>query len=162
VGPTLNVKTPNIATVCTGTNVKATFTAGTGGVGCGDSYQYSTDNGTTWNAYTGGTDISTTGSTGVIIQGKRNNCDAYTGCTGTSFVTLASWAVVAQPVGPTLLLKTPNVASLCPGNFGKSNIHCRHWWSWFVVIHISTALIMERHGMHIQEVQISVQQDQPE
>jgi hypothetical protein len=120
VGPTLNVKTPNIATVCTGTNVKATFTAGTGGVGCGDSYQYSTDNGTTWNAYTGGTDISTTGSTGVIIQGKRNNCDAYTGCTGTSFVTLASWAVVAQPVGPTLLLKTPNVASLCPGTSVKA------------------------------------------
>jgi hypothetical protein len=37
------------------------------------------------------------------------------GCNGTSYVTLASWNVVAQPVGPTLLLKTPNLATICTG-----------------------------------------------
>ena len=30
VGPTLNTKTPNLATVCAGQNVRATFNAGTG------------------------------------------------------------------------------------------------------------------------------------
>ena len=38
-GPTLNVKTPNIATVCDGTLVNATFNAGTGGVGCADDFR---------------------------------------------------------------------------------------------------------------------------
>lgn len=115
VGPTLLAKSPNLATVCDGQDVSATFTAGTGGFGCADSYQYSTDNGGTWNPYTPGDLISTTGSTGVIIQGKRDNCTSGAGCTGTSYVTLASWAVVAQPVGPTLLAKSPDLTMVCEG-----------------------------------------------
>jgi hypothetical protein len=47
---------------------------------------------------------------------------------GTSYVTLASWNVVAQPVGPTLLLKTPNLATICTGHSSECNIQCRQWW----------------------------------
>ena len=43
VGPTLNTKTPNLAAVCTGQLVNATFNPGSGGVGCTDSYQYRFD-----------------------------------------------------------------------------------------------------------------------
>jgi len=43
VSPTLNVKTPNVAAVCFGTGVSATFTAGSGGVGCSDDYTVSID-----------------------------------------------------------------------------------------------------------------------
>ncbi|MBN2213010.1 MAG: hypothetical protein JW723_02095, partial [Bacteroidales bacterium] len=42
VGPTLSAKTPDLATVCEGTGVSATFNAGTGGVGCSDEFEYRT------------------------------------------------------------------------------------------------------------------------
>ena len=45
VGPTLNTKAPNLLTVCDGQTVSATFTAGSGGVGCSDAYQYRFDSG---------------------------------------------------------------------------------------------------------------------
>jgi len=114
-GPTLNTKTPDLTTVCDGQTVSATFNGGAGGFGCTDSYQYSTNNGSTWNSYTPGNSISTTGSTGVIVQGKRDGCTAGAGCSGTSFATLASWSVVAQPSGPTLNTKTPDLATVCDG-----------------------------------------------
>lgn len=98
VGPTLNAKTPNTATVCEGTNVSATINAGTGGVGCSDTYEYSTNNGSSWLPYTPGNNISTTGATVVLIQAKRDGCTSGTGCTGTSFVQLASWTVQTAPV----------------------------------------------------------------
>ncbi|MBP8959632.1 MAG: hypothetical protein KBG40_04320, partial [Bacteroidales bacterium] len=43
VGPTLASKTPNLAAVCAGQNVSATFNSGTGGVGCSDAFQYRYD-----------------------------------------------------------------------------------------------------------------------
>jgi autotransporter-associated beta strand protein len=90
--PTLLAKTPNTASVCDGTNVNATITAGTGGVGCSDSYQYRLDGGA-WLAYTSGNNIVTTGHTIVDIQGQRAGCNAGSGCTGTPWITLASWTV---------------------------------------------------------------------
>ena len=114
VGPTLNAKTPNLATVCDGQTVSATFTAGTGGVACSDVYEYRFDSGT-WNSYTPGTNINTSGHTLVEIQGQRAGCTAGAGCTGTAWVTLASWTVSPLPVGPTLNVKTPNLATICEG-----------------------------------------------
>ena len=131
VGPTLNVKTPNLATVCNGTLVSATFTAGSGGVGCADAYQYRFDGAGGWSAYTPGNTLNTTGHTSVDIQGQRTGCTAGAGCTGTAWVTLASWTVNAQPVGPTLNVKTPNLATVCAGtlvsatfNAGSGGVGC--------------------------------------
>ena len=84
------------------------------GLGCSDAYQYRFDSGT-WNSYTPGTNLNTTGHVLVEIQGQRTGCTAGAGCTGTAWVTLASWTVNPQPVGPTLNAKTPNLATVCDG-----------------------------------------------
>jgi hypothetical protein len=132
VNPTLNVKAPNLASVCVGQNVSATFNAGSGGLGCSDDFEYSTNGGTSWTAYTPGAAISTASLAGqtVMIHGRHNNCTANTGCTAT-YDLLASWTVVAQPVNPTLNVKSPNVAAVCPGqdvsatfNAGSGGLGC--------------------------------------
>ncbi len=130
-GPTLNLKTPNLAAVCDGQTVSATFNAGSGGVGCTDAYQYRFDGAGGWNSYTPGNNLNTTGHTLVEIQGQRSGCDAGTGCSGTAWVTLASWTVNPQPTGPTLNLKTPNLAAVCDGqtvsatfNAGSGGVGC--------------------------------------
>jgi len=105
VGPVLNVKSPNVASVCDGTNVSATFTAGTGGVGCSDVFEYRFDGGS-WTAYTSGTNLNTTAHTSVEIQGQRAGCTADAGCSGTSWVTLASWTV-----NPNVVVSVTNAAS---------------------------------------------------
>ena len=92
IGPTLNAKTPNLASVCIGTDVSATFNSGSGGVGCSDAFEYRFDGGA-WSAYSPGANLNTTGHTSVEIQGQRNGCTAGAGCTGTAWVTLASWIV---------------------------------------------------------------------
>jgi hypothetical protein len=92
IGPTLSVKTPNLPSVCNGTDVSATFIAGSGGVGCSDAFEYRIDGGA-WTTYTPGSNLSTTGHTSVEIQGQRNGCTLDAGCIGTSWVTLASWNV---------------------------------------------------------------------
>jgi len=103
-GPTLNVKTPNLASVCDGTNVSATFIAGSGGVGCSDAFQYRFDGVGLWVAYTPGNNLITTGHTSVDIQGQRSGCASGAGCTGTSWVTLASWTVNPNlPVSVTII-----------------------------------------------------------
>ena len=114
-GPTLNTKTPNLGAVCDGQAVSATFNAGSGGTGCSDSYQYRFDGAGGWTSYTPGNNINTTGHTQVEIQGQRSGCTAGAGCTGTSWVTLATWTVNPQPTGPTLNTKTPNLGAVCDG-----------------------------------------------
>jgi len=105
LGPTINAKAPNLASVCEGTNVSASFIAGSGGVGCSDVFEYRFDGGS-WTAYTSGTNLSTTGHTSVDIQGQRAGCTADAGCTGTPWVTLASWTV-----NPNLAVSVTNAAS---------------------------------------------------
>ena len=104
VNPTLNTKTPNTPTVADGTNVSATFNAGSGGSGgCTDDYRYTTDGGATFLPYTPGSNISTTGlaagSGFVFIQGRRAGCAS---CSN-SYVVLASWVVTPLPAGATTL-----------------------------------------------------------
>jgi len=149
--PTLDVATPaNGSSICTGANPTATFNAGTGGVGCNDSYQYSI-NGTDWFAYIPGVTLITAGAGGttVTIQGMRD-CSGN-GCDGPAetFTTLVSWAVTNAPADPTAT-KSPNVAAVCVGQIltlqdvtdngggaGTCNIEYRHstdngnnWTSW--------------------------------
>jgi hypothetical protein len=103
-----------LASICEGTGVSATFTAGSGGVGCSDDYLLIVDGGIPV-AYTEGSTVGATATTSIEIQGRRAGCTSGAGCTGTSYTTLASWSVVAQPTGPTLNAKTPNLASICEG-----------------------------------------------
>ena len=99
INPTLNTKTPNQTDVCAGTNLLATFNSGSGGVSCGDVYQFST-NGTTWSSYTPGNNISTSslsqGAT-VQIRGRRTNCAASVGCSANAWDVLATWSIVTPP-----------------------------------------------------------------
>jgi len=97
IGPTLDAKLPNLASVCVGTNVSGTFLAGSGGVGCTDAYEYRFDGGT-WTSYTPGANLSTTSHTLVEIRGQRSGCTANAGCDGTPWVTLASWTVTLAPL----------------------------------------------------------------
>ncbi len=113
VNPTLASATPATgSTVCQGSTVSATFTAGSGGNGS-DLYQYSLDNGTTWAAYTAGTNL-TAGTQTIIIQGKRN----ATVCTST-WTTLATWNVELTPVAASLT-KDPSTAAVCDGIFVRA------------------------------------------
>jgi hypothetical protein len=57
--------------------------------------------------------LNTTGHTQVQIQGRRANCTAGTGCTGTAYVILASWNV--DPV-PAPSVSGPN--DVCAGDAG--------------------------------------------
>jgi len=111
--PGLNSKTPAVAVVCEGTDVSATFTAGSGGVNCTDEFEYSYDGTGTWNSYSPGTNLSTTGHTLVEIRGRRSGCDAGTGCNASAWTTLASWTVVPQPTSPTLNAKNPDLPDVC-------------------------------------------------
>jgi len=91
-------KVPDVASVCTGTSVKATLsTAGSGGVSaCTDSYEYRTNGGTwsPWSTYTLDTEISTTGLSSVDIRAIRSD-NTGAGCSATN---MYSWVVNALPV----------------------------------------------------------------
>ena len=96
--PTINVISPNVSIVCPGEALSATFNVGTGGTDCNDSFQYSTNGGTTWSTYSPG-NLITAGISGttVLIQGKRD-CSGN-GCDGSAetFTTLVSWTVIYLP-----------------------------------------------------------------
>ncbi len=92
VGPTLQTMTP-ASPVCVGTDVSATFLAGSGGFGCSDAFQYRFDGVGVWTAYTPGANLASIGHTLVEIQGQRSGCTSGAGCSGTPWVTLASWTV---------------------------------------------------------------------
>ena len=111
VAPTMD-KSPNQAAVCAGTNVSATInTNGSGGVSaCSDSYEYSTDGGVTWNSYTPGTTISTTGLTGtdiVQVQAIRDDSEGR-GCAAYNFY---KWTVNPLPI-PTITGNDPVCVTL--------------------------------------------------
>jgi parallel beta-helix repeat protein len=91
-------KVPDVASVCTGTTVKATLsTDGSGGVtACSDNYEYRTDGGP-WSQYTLNTEISTTGLSSVDIQAIRSD-NTGAGCSATN---MYSWTTLALPV-PTI------------------------------------------------------------
>jgi hypothetical protein len=120
VGPTVAIQTPTNATICTGTTVSATFNAGSGGTGCSDDYIVIIDGGSP-AAYTPGSSVGGAATTSIVIKGRRASCASGSGCNGTSYVTLASWAVVPQPVAPTLNTKTPDVTTVCAGTLVKAS-----------------------------------------
>lgn len=120
VAPSLNIKTPNISSVCAGTLVNATINAGSGGVGCSDVIEYTINNGGSWNTYTSGQIINTTTATEVIIRAWRGNCDASSGCVNTSVVEIARWSVTAPVIAATL---TPAGGQVCSGTSVSASIN---------------------------------------
>ncbi len=119
IAPTVNVVIPASGTiVCVGQDVSATMNAGSGGTGCTDEYQYSTNGGSSYTPYTSGSAISTIGLVGqsILIQIRRN-CTGN-GCDGVAetFETVASWTVVADPTAPSLNIATPaSGTTVCVG-----------------------------------------------
>jgi len=87
---------PALSTICAGTKVWAMFNYGSGGVDCTDDYIVSIDGGTP-TAYDPFSEVGTSATSSIVIQGRRSGCTPGAGCTGTSYVTLASWNVNAQP-----------------------------------------------------------------
>jgi hypothetical protein len=75
---------------CYGKGVSATITAGTGGTGCTETYQWRQDAGT-WQTYTSGTTVGTTAVDSIEIKATRN-CTA--GCSNK--VVRSRWVVKPQ------------------------------------------------------------------
>ncbi|MBK9257004.1 MAG: HYR domain-containing protein [Saprospiraceae bacterium] len=133
VRPALDMATPGTGTVvCQGSTVSATFLAGTGGAGnCVDEFRYSIDNGSSWNAYIPGNDI-TVGSMTVLLQSRRV-CDGL-GCDGAgeTFQNVFSWPVSLNPTADI----SPDPAEVCAGidlqlngnPSGGSGIYSSHAW----------------------------------
>ncbi len=87
--------------VCAGIPVSTTFSGGSGGFpgGTTDIYEYSINSGASWNDYSPGENISTTGmsGTGVIRVRTRRISTGVNGCNYGSYVTV-SWSVNPVPV----------------------------------------------------------------
>ncbi len=94
------VPEPENLTVCAGSPVSATFTGGSGGFpgGSVDIYEYSTDSGSSWSAYSPGQNISTTGLSGpdiIRIRTRRIPINV-SGCNYGLYVMVA-WRVNPVP-----------------------------------------------------------------
>ena len=157
VGPTLNVKTPNLSAVCDQQSVSAIFSAGSGGVGCTDAYQYRFDGAGGWSGYTGGTPLNTAGHCFVEIAGRRSGCTAGAGCTGTTWVTLATWNVNPQPVGD-LNVKSQTFRQYVMGSQYQQFL-LQEVEEWGVLMDINTVLMVLEDGQVTQEEHLSIQQD---
>lgn len=109
--PTNAVKIPNTASVCEGSTltINGAASGGEAGVSCLIEYQYSVNNGVNWIS-TGTSIPSFTAVTGTnIIQARRAGCQS--GCGTTSWNTIASWTVTANPVA-----SISGTNAVCVGN----------------------------------------------
>jgi hypothetical protein len=111
---TINANYADGTTICIGTNVSATFTGGSGGIGTTDVYEYSTNSGTTWTNYLAGTNVaaSLVGTGTLKIRTKRNSTG--TGCNASSYNT-NSYNVVAAPVAQTISATYTDGSTVCVG-----------------------------------------------
>jgi hypothetical protein len=96
---------PATPIVCAGTFLSATFTGGSGGFpgGYTDVYEYSTNSGNSWIAYSPGQNISTNGLSGsnlVRIRTRRIST-GVNGCNYGSYITV-SWSINPVPVTPAI------------------------------------------------------------
>jgi uncharacterized protein YaiE (UPF0345 family) len=127
VAGTLSPSVPAGA-VCSGTNIAAVLTTGSGGVGSiADVLQYRFDGGA-WTSYTSGTSLNTSGHTSLQIQTYRTASGS--GCTQSS-ANILSWTIQPVPVAGVL---TPSVpagdvcssidvsATFTPGSGGAGTI----------------------------------------
>ena len=114
VAQTITPSTANGSTLCVGGTVSATFSGGTGGTGTvTDVYEFSTNGGGAWSAYTPGSNITaTTGMLGVnTIQIRTRRTATGNGCDASAYNTV-SFSVNQLDYAN---LQSPNTASICQG-----------------------------------------------
>lgn len=114
--PQLNNALPAVGTfICGGYNVSATITPGSGGSqGAADTYEFSVDNGLTWNPYTSGTPINTLNAlAGIKIRVSRTGGDF--GCSPIPPAVIAEWFIAPKPPAPTTQVTHPS----CTEPFGS-------------------------------------------
>ncbi len=88
--PTIT-KSPNTATACIGDALTITSSGGSGGIGCSNSYRYSTNNGASWSSWS--TSLpSFSAVQGTNIVESRRSCSG-SGC-GTAVGNTVSWNVL--------------------------------------------------------------------
>jgi hypothetical protein len=90
----VTTRIPDVSAVCEGTDVSATFTEGSGGVSCTDTYEYRYDGIGEWSEYTPAETLTTAGHSLVEIRTQRGGCQDRCN-TDTRTV---SWAVNLLPV----------------------------------------------------------------
>ncbi len=120
--PTTTSLTPG-NTACEGEYVIA-FGEGSGGVGCHDEYRYQVDSGGVWSPwidYTEGDIIETGKVLEVVIQSRRNGCNATAGCTDTPWTEMERIAVTPNANPPVINCPPPlslfpkaNCDTICP------------------------------------------------
>ena len=103
VSPTINPSPTTSNPVCVGSAVSATFNSGSGGTGTiTDTYEYSTNGGSTWAAYVSGTPITATagmvGANKIQIHAQRTATGS--GCNNGT-INIVQWTVSALPNAPT-------------------------------------------------------------
>jgi hypothetical protein len=106
-------KSPNVSTVCAGTQLTVNVSGGSSGTGtCTNEYRVSNNNGISWGAWSSTipsiTSISGNGVAETTIVEARRECDG-TGCN--SSVSSVSWTVNPVPVA----IATPSSQSFCSG-----------------------------------------------
>ena len=103
VAPTLNTKNPNVSAICSGTDVSAVINPGFGGgAGASDTYQYSIDNGASWQPYTSGATINTASATGSVQVRVGRSGGSGTNCPAAGPNVIATWTVNPTPAAVTV------------------------------------------------------------
>jgi hypothetical protein len=107
-------KNPNVASLCQGSSVSATLSAGSGGNGV-DELEYRTNNGSSWSswiAYTSGSSISTNGLSNIEIRTRRT----------ASTCSSAGYNTVTWSVNPLQQFRSKNVGNwTTPANWEQYN-----------------------------------------
>ncbi|MBP6185589.1 MAG: T9SS type A sorting domain-containing protein [Saprospiraceae bacterium] len=120
--PVTVAKTPNVSSVCVGTEVSVNSPAGGNpGIGCLFEYRFQRGGITVqdWSSTNSYTTTTLDVGTAINIQVRRVGCQ--TGCNTAESGALATWTVVAQPSAPLTVSKTPNVVSVCVGTIVSVN-----------------------------------------
>ncbi len=93
------VPLPGNLVVCAGFPISATFSGGSGGFpgGTTDIYEYSSNSGTSWSAYSPGQNISTIGSSGVNLFRIRTR-RISTGVNGCNYGTFVNVSFSVNPL----------------------------------------------------------------
>lgn len=108
--------------VCSTDSMYVVFNPGYGGsAGASDEFEYTTDGGTTWLPYLNGQKIRTTYgvslSYGIRTRRISPNIPGSLCNTSTPYKYYGYWTPYRVATAPTLLTKTPNVASFCKGAY---------------------------------------------
>lgn len=110
--------------VCSTDSMYVLFNPGYGGsAGASDEFEYTTDGGATWLPYLNGQKIRTTYgvslSYGIRTRRISPNIPGSLCNTSTPYKYYGYWTPYRVATAPTLLTKTPNVASFCKGAYAN-------------------------------------------